>query len=71
MLTTDELVSEIRALSDVEKLRLVDTILSDLHKLDAEINRVWAEEVRNRWAAYKGGHLSTISYEEMMARHLR
>ena len=32
--TADKLVSEIRALPDVEKLRLVDAILTDLDKPD-------------------------------------
>ena len=32
--TADDLVSEIRALPDVEKLRLVDAILNDLDEPD-------------------------------------
>jgi hypothetical protein len=36
----DKLVSEIRELPDVEKLRLVDAILTDLDKPDPEIDRV-------------------------------
>ena len=47
----DKLVSEIRGLPDSEKLRLVDAILSDLNKPDPEIDRVWANEARTRWAA--------------------
>ena len=49
----DKLVSEIRQLPDVDKLRLVDVILADLDKPDPEIDRVWAEEARKRWAAYQ------------------
>jgi putative addiction module component (TIGR02574 family) len=67
--TTDKLASEIRALSDVEKLRLVDAILTDLDKPDPEIDRIWAEEARKRWAAYKAGRIPTVSYEEVMAKH--
>jgi len=66
--TNDKLVSEIRALPDVEKLRLVDAILTDLDKPDPEIDRIWAEEARRRWAAYKTGGVPTISYEEVMAK---
>jgi len=68
MATTDKLVSEIKALPDVEKLRLVDAILTDLENPDPEIDQIWAEEARKRWAAYKAGRLSTISYEEVLAR---
>ena len=67
--TADKLVSEIRDLPDVEKLRLVDAILMDLDKPDPEIDRIWADEVRKRWAAYKAGRIPTLSYEEVMAKH--
>ena len=65
----DRLVSEIRELPDVEKLRLVDAILTDLDKPDPEMDRIWAEEARKRWAAYRAGRISTVSYEEVMAKH--
>ena len=65
----DEITKEIRKLPDVEKLRLVDTILSDLDKPDPEIDRVWADEARKRWAAYKAGKVPTVSYESVMAKH--
>jgi putative addiction module component (TIGR02574 family) len=67
----DKIAEEIRALPDTEKLRLVDTILSDLDKPDPEIDRVWAEEARKRWAAYKAGKVPTVSYESVMAKHRR
>jgi putative addiction module component (TIGR02574 family) len=65
----DEIAEEIRKLTDVEKLRLVDTILSDLDKPDPEIDRVWADEARKRWAAYKAGKVATVSYESVMSKH--
>ena len=39
--SVDEITEDIRNLPDVEKLRLVDAILSDLDKPDPEIDRVW------------------------------
>lgn len=59
----DNLAKEIHELPDVEKLRLVDAILTDLDKPDQEIDRVWAEEARKRWVAYQAGKVPTISYE--------
>jgi putative addiction module component (TIGR02574 family) len=64
----DDITEEIRKLPDVEKLRLVDTILSDLDKPDPEIDRVWAEEARKRWAAYKAGKMPAVSYGSVMAK---
>jgi putative addiction module component (TIGR02574 family) len=65
----DKLASEIRQLPDTEKLRLVDAILNDLDKPDPEIDRIWAEEARKRWEAYKAGRIPTVSYDEVMAKH--
>jgi len=67
--TTDKLVSEIRALPDVEKLRLVDAILTDLDKPDPEIDRIWADEALKRWAAYEAGRIPTVPYEDVIAKH--
>jgi putative addiction module component (TIGR02574 family) len=67
----DKLALEIRSWPDLEKLRLVDAILSDLEKPDPEIDGVWAEEARSRWAAYKAGRIPTVAYEEVMAKHRR
>jgi putative addiction module component (TIGR02574 family) len=67
----DKLASEIRALPEEEKLRLLDAILTDLDKPDPEIDRVWATEARKRWTAYKAGRLATVSYEELMAKYNR
>jgi putative addiction module component (TIGR02574 family) len=70
-ITADKLASEVQALPDVEKLRLVYAILADLEKPDPEIDRIWADEARKRWAAYREGKISTVSYEELMAKHDR
>jgi putative addiction module component (TIGR02574 family) len=69
--SADELALEIKAWPDLEKLRLVNAILSDLDKPDPEIDRVWAEEARKRWAAYKAGRIPTVAYEDVMAKHRR
>jgi putative addiction module component (TIGR02574 family) len=65
----EKLAEKIHELSDIEKLRLVEVILKELDKPDPEIDRVWAEEARKRWAAYKAGRVPTVSYESVMAKH--
>jgi restriction endonuclease S subunit len=69
--TADRLASEIRDLPDAEKLRLVDAILTDRDKRDPEIDRIWAEEARKRWVAYKAGEIATVDYEDVIAKHTR
>jgi putative addiction module component (TIGR02574 family) len=68
---TDNLLAQIRELPDEEKLHLVDAILTDLYEPDPDIERIWADEARKRWEAYKAGKLSTVSYDEVMAKHRR
>ncbi len=65
----DRLAAEIHGLPDVEKLQLVDTILADMDRPDPEIDRVWTEEARKRWAAYTAGQIQTVHYETVMAKH--
>ena len=67
--TADKLVSEIKSLPDLEKLRLLKAILEQLDRPDSEIDRVWADEARKRWAAYKAGKIPTVSYEDVMAKY--
>jgi putative addiction module component (TIGR02574 family) len=64
----DKLAKEIHELPDVEKLRLVEAILTDLDKPDPEIDKVWAEEARKRWAVYKTGEVLTLSYESVRGK---
>ena len=67
--TADRLTSEIQQLPDEDKVRIVDHILRELEKPDPEIGRVWADEAKKRWAAYKAGQIPTVSYEEVMAKY--
>jgi putative addiction module component len=67
----DRLVSEIRALPDEEKLRVLNAILTDLDKPDQEIDRIWAIEARKRWESYKAGRLQSVSYEDLMRKYNR
>lgn len=68
---TEKIESEIHALSDVEKLRLVNTILADLDKLDPELDCIWADEARKRWAAYKAGRMTSAPYQDVMEKYRR
>ena len=66
---SDELAAKVSTLPDTEKIQLVDSILKQLDKPDPEIDRIWAEEARKRWQAYKAGSLETVSYEQVMNKH--
>ena len=65
----DPLVNEIDLLSDYDKALLVDIILKKIFTPDQEIDKIWADEAKKRWNAYKKGELDYVSYEEAMAKH--
>ncbi len=66
---TDELAEKIKSLPDNEKIELVDSILMQLDKPDPEIDRIWADEARKRWMAYKAGKVETVSYDQVMGKY--
>jgi hypothetical protein len=70
-ISAEKLEKEIKSLPDIEKLRLVDVILSDLDKPDPELDRIWAEEARKRWDGYKSGLIPSSSYHEVMEKYRR
>lgn len=66
---SEELAGKIKSLPDVEKIELVDSILAQLDRPDPEIDRIWADEARGRWQAYKLGKLETTPYDQVMGRY--
>jgi hypothetical protein len=67
--STDKLISEIRSLSNEEKLRVLEALLTDLNPAASKIDAMWIEKARERWYAYKAGRLTTVSYEELMSKY--
>jgi hypothetical protein len=67
--STEKLAAEIRSLSDMEKLHLVETLLTELDKPDPEIDRVWADEARKRWSAYLAGRTASDDYQTVMSKY--
>ncbi|MEC4686436.1 MAG: addiction module protein [Nitrospirota bacterium] len=66
---SDELEDKIKSLPDIEKIELVDSILMQLDKPDPEIDRIWADEARKRWQAYKTDKLEAVPYEQIMDKY--
>jgi len=65
----DDLAEKIKSLPDIEKIELVDSILMQLDKPDPEIDRIWADEARKRWQAYKMGKLEIVPYDQVMEKY--
>lgn len=65
----NDLLKHINEMADVEKLKLVDSILKQLDKPDPEIDEIWKSEAQKRWKAFKDGELETLSYDEVMKKY--
>jgi putative addiction module component (TIGR02574 family) len=61
------LSEEARRLSPEERIALVEDLLKSLDPADPEIEKLWAEEARDRLQAYRRGEIDTVSLDEVLA----
>ena len=66
---TKALSEQARQLTPEERLALVEDLLDSLHRTDPEIDRLWAEEARDRLAAYRRGEIEAIPFEEVLDKY--
>jgi putative addiction module component (TIGR02574 family) len=66
---TQEILDRALRLSAVEKVRLVDELLSSLDKPDEAIDALWRKKVEDRIMAFNTGHLQTVSLEQVLAKY--
>lgn len=69
MPTALELVQEIEKLPPSERVRMIDRVIRDTIKPDAELEKIWIKEASARWHAFKQGEIETVPYETVMARY--
>lgn len=67
-MTLDEIRAEAELLPPVERLLLADSILQTVDPGDAESERQWLEEVRDRIAAVRRGELQLVDANEVFAK---
>jgi len=66
-----ELIEKAKSLSVLDKIALVDELLSQLNRPDPEIDRVWADEAGKRLKMYREGRLESVLYEKVMEKYKR
>jgi len=64
-----ELVHQIEKLPPIERVKIVDIVMRDVMRPDADIDKVWAQEALRRWDAYKKGKVKPVPYEEVMSKY--
>ena len=69
MRTTRELIQEIEKLSPTERVRIIDTLIRDTIKPDAEIEKIWIKEAEARWEIFSSGKIELVPYNEVMSSY--
>lgn len=69
MPTARDLVQEIEKLPPADRVRLIDKVIRDTIKPDAEIEKVWIKEAEARWRTFELGETESVPYETVMARY--
>jgi putative addiction module component (TIGR02574 family) len=69
MSTALDLIKEIEKLPPAERVRMIDRVIRDTIKPDAESEKIWICEAVARWSAFERGEISTVPYEAVMDRY--
>ena len=68
---TKALSEEARKLSPEERIALIEDLQRSLDPIDPEIERAWAEEARDRLAAYLRGEMEARPFEEILRKYAK
>jgi putative addiction module component (TIGR02574 family) len=70
-LAAKELAAQARELSPQDRIALVEDILDSLHlhQTDTSLDRLWANEARQRLAAYRDGEIAARDLGDIIAKY--
>ena len=66
---TSALSAQARQLPPSERIDLVEDILQSLDTVGPELEKKWADEAKDRLAAYKRGELASRDFDEVLAEY--
>ncbi len=66
-INTEQLRREALTLPLADRAALIDDLLSSIDQPDPAIDELWAEEAKQRFAAYQSGQMKAIDAEEVFA----
>jgi len=69
MLAIEQILTEISPLKAVEKIKLVDEILSSLNQPNQEIDDIWAKEAEDRVKAYHDGTINAVPAQKVFEKY--
>jgi putative addiction module component (TIGR02574 family) len=68
-ITRETLVNEALTLPPVERVAVIDRLLSSLDEADQKLDALWAQEAEARLEAFARGDIRRIPLEEILARY--
>jgi len=66
--TTNKLIKEIESLPVDERIRIADSVLKTLNKIDQDIEDQWIAEAETRLSEMKSGKVSPIPGDKVFER---
>ena len=69
MSVIEEIFLEVSPLKSLDKLQLVEKILTSLNPIDKNIETIWTNEAEDRLDAYDKGVLSTVSAKDVFSKY--
>lgn len=68
-ISRETLVNEALSLPPVERVAVIDRLLSSLDEPDQKLDALWAEEAEARLEAFERGDIRSVTLEEMLAKY--
>ena len=65
-MTIKEIEKKSLGLNALDKIHLIEKLLSSLDKPDPKIEKAWTSEAEKRFAAYEKGELKTTPLEKVL-----
>jgi putative addiction module component (TIGR02574 family) len=63
------IIEQANMLSVIEKIELIDALLANVDKPDAQVDALWATEVEDRLAAYHKGEVQSVTLNQVLAKY--
>ena len=71
MLAIEQIFNEISPLRPLDKLQLIEKILSSLNQPSNSIEKIWANEAEDRVNAYDRGLVSVVNEDDVFGKYKR
>ena len=69
MATPEDILKEAISLRPLDQAKLVDQLIAVLDAPDPELDKLWADEAKSRYDAFKSGKLKSIALEDVLSKY--